>query len=133
MKRLLLFLLISWMTPFAISQQNSDPQAPSKPLSKEEKALVLWQLYELEAARAKIAGYEDWIAREKDLYAKEKLNWEQAIENERKATELANEKTKLAEEKANLYKTLYESVLPKKHGIRCFLGRFFTIGIYRCK
>lgn len=94
---------------------------------------MLWQLYELEAARVKIASYEDWIVREKDLYEREKVNWQAAIENERKATDLAREQTKLAEDKALLYKQLYESLLPRKRSVGCILGTIFSLGIYRCK
>lgn len=94
---------------------------------------MLWQLYELEAARVKISSYEEWIVREKDLYERERVNWQTAIENERKATDLAREQTKLAEDKAFLYKQLYESLLPRRRSVGCVIASIFTLGIYRCK
>lgn len=112
----------------AVAQDHKPP-----PLNESEKRTVLLQLYELEAVRAKVAAYEDWIKRETELYEREKIIQRQAIENERRATEIAIRERDLARDQAEFYKNLYESVTQKRGGIGCTLAKIFTLGLYRCK
>jgi hypothetical protein len=91
-------------------------------------------LYELEAARAKIAAYEDWIKREQDLDAREKAVQQQSLDIEKKQTELAQRERDLAQDQARFYKDLYTSAT-KSRGCRVFgtIARIFSLGAYRCK
>lgn len=95
---------------------------------------MLLQLYELEAARAKVLSYEDWIKREQELDAREKLVQQQTLDNEKKQTELVQKERDLAQDQAKFYKDLYTSAT-KNRGCGVFgtLGRIFSLGAYRCK
>lgn len=107
-------------------------QSLPDPLSPSELRLILTQLYELQAARAKILAYEDFIAREREQDAKEKALADRALEVEKQATANALDRAALAEEKAALYKALWEAGKPKKCGIGGRLWWFFSIGTHRC-
>lgn len=111
-------------------QEQQQPQ--SNVLSEPEKRLVLLQLYELEAARAKIAAYEEWIAKEQDLYAREKQLWQDKLDLSKKEVGLAEKERDLERDKAQFYQASYEAVT-KKRGIGCFLKKVFTFGRSKCK
>lgn len=120
------FLLLSLIPLSALSQQSSPP------LSENEKRLILRQLYELEAARAQILTYEDFIARDKTADQRERENADRAIELERQATALAEKERDLAKEQAALYKSLLEATRKKGGGIGCVFKKIFTLGLSRC-
>jgi len=126
MRKLLLFLLISWTPLCAPCQQSSPPL-----LTEAEKRLILSQLYELEACRAQIAAYSDYVAREKEQDAREKASWERALELECQPTLLAEKERDLAKEKAALYEQLYRSVTHKP-GWGCRMAKVFTLGMAQC-
>lgn len=128
MARLLIFLLLISMAPFALCQQNS----PAPPLTEPEKRTVLLQLYELQTARAQIQTYDQFIQREKDQDQKERDNWARALELENQATALARQEADLEKERADLYKGLYDTVRKKKAGFGCVVKRIFTLGLSRC-
>ena len=119
------------MPQFGLSQQSSELP---RPLSESEKRLVLLQLYELEAARASIVSYDDWIKREQDLVTREKSVQQQALDNEKRQTELAQNERNLAQDQAKFYKDLYSSAIKNRGcGICGKILRIFSLGAYRCK
>lgn len=125
MHRLLPFLLTSLILPFAVCQQTSQP------LTEAEKRTILSQLVELQACRAQLAAYSDFVSRETQLDLQAKANFDRALELEKQATLLAQKERDLAQEKANLYENLYRSVA-RKPGWWCKLRRILTLGITRC-
>jgi 3-methyladenine DNA glycosylase/8-oxoguanine DNA glycosylase len=108
-----------------LCQQNSQLLSPA------EKRLILTQLYELQACRATVLTYEDFLRRDKEQDERETQNWARALELERQATALAVRERDLAQERATFYEQQFRS-LTKRPGVGCWLKRFFSFGLVRC-
>ncbi len=101
-------------------------------LSEEAGQVLLKQLYEDERLRKKVADYEAWIEREKDLYARERAVHQDELTLEKSKTALCGERVAFYKEQIDTYKALYNTVTKKRGGVGCFFRAFFTIGISRC-
>ena len=127
MQKWILFLAISLTPLCARSQQNSPPQ----PLGEGEKRLILQQLYDLEACRSQVAGYADFVSRDKALTDREQENWQRSLDLEKQATALAEKERDLAPDRAKTYEELYRSVVHRP-AIGCRMKQLFTLGLARC-
>lgn len=130
MRRWLWCLILVSTRLCAQSLQSSPPQAG--PLSSEEKRLILQQLVELRAARAQIATYEEFIARDREQDKKEQELATRALELERKATTNAEARATLNQEKADMYKSLLEASNKRGCGIGGRILWILTVGQRRC-
>jgi hypothetical protein len=128
--RMWLVFLILILTPLCAHSQQVLPQSP--PLNSEEKRLILQQLYELQAARAQILIYEQFLVREREQDQKEREAADRVVELEKRATALAQGERDLAQEKADLYKQLWEAATKKRGGFGCTMKKIFTLGLARC-
>jgi hypothetical protein len=126
MRRLLLFLILSWTPLYGQSQT-------SLPLNDNEKRQIIGQLIELRACRESVSAYEEFVKRELDLYEKERANWQRGIELEKQATVLAQKERDLALEKAKFYEDAFRTVSRKPGGFWCGVKKLFSFGMYRCK
>ena len=113
MRTLAAFLLISFLTPCAISQEDS----PVCRLSEEDQRRLVDQLLELEACRQTVQVYEHNAAQAK-----------QACEEAIKAQ---SDRADLATEQARFYREQYK-LLTKKPSAWCWIKRICTAFIHRC-
>lgn len=104
----------------------------SPPLNEQEKRIVLRQLHELEAARAQIRAYQEYVDRDREADSRERLNCERAVELEKQAAAIAIKERNMAEERAKFYEAAYKS-LAKKPGFGCILKKIFSLGLARCR
>ena len=126
MRALFALILLISTSPYALSQQNSQP------LSDSEKRQVLGQLLELKSCRQESAAYEKYVGREQEQDVRERANYERSLELERQATAIAEKERDLYKDRAAFYEQAFRSVT-KKPGTLCRLARFFTLGIARCE
>ena len=127
MFRFLLCLTLIWFAPSALSAQSLPDQ-----LSPSELRLLLSQLYELQAARERIAAYEAYVAREQAQDERERENAARAMELEKQAVTLAQKERDLALEKAAMYEQLWKAATAKKCGVGGSILRVLSLWTYRC-
>lgn len=116
----------------SLTLQSGSSAPGSPPLNDGEKRAVLRYLYELEATRAQLSGYREYVSRDREADEREAKNWQRALELEKQATALAVRERDLAADQAKFYEAAYRS-LAKKPGFGCWMKRVFSLGIARCR
>ena len=101
-------------------------------LTDDDKRQILLQLYEYQGCKAQLQAYEEYVEREKEQDAREQALWKKELEIQKEKLALKEKELQLEKEKSQLYKDLYESLKKKPGGFKCFLKRFFSIGLARC-
>lgn len=112
---------------------------PAKPLSEDERRIVLDYLIELQATRATILQLKADQIKEDLRDARDRESWQKALDAERRVTaavekerDVVIKERDLAIEKAKLYEDLYNVVRHKKGGFGCFFRKLFTLWRYQC-
>ena len=100
-------------------------------LSPQELRENLVRLVELEALRAEVKVYRDYIERESELAKKEQANFDEALRLAKESLNLQQRQTELEKQRADFYENAFKSVT-KGRSKKCWFFKIFTAGLAKC-
>jgi len=129
LRKLLLFLALSWTIQLGLSQTTSQPS----PLTDKEKEQVINQLKELRDLKLiTLPQYEVELAKlNQTLAEKDKIDQDRLSSSEEKLAAALKERD-VFKAKAEFYENSLKTVT-KKRSFGCTLKKIFTLGISGCR